>query len=1051
MTMRLDHTALLLSSTLGLAACTASGPEGLLRAPPASTTVKFDFFHLPLPEIPLPNDLAVRFDDASATQRRLNISEEAPTEMERRVRRLANTLDGWGVLQPISIPFTGDLDITQILAAHGQDDFDTSDDLVYLINVDPRSPNLGKLHHLDIGKNTSPGVLENLNGYGRNDPRGFTISLLFEEADEDLNRNGALDVGEDTDMDGVLDRPNYKPGLAPAADDLAGRADALMTFYEAETHTLIARPLEPLDERTRYAVVVTRRLRDARGAAVGSPFEWVNHLAQTDELALLPEVLPAGLTLDDVAFAFCYTTQTVEQEWLALRDGLYGHGVQADLATAFPAEVDALSIARDRDRFPNLENPYIVHSETVQPIIEQVLKQFRGFRDDSRSYASITDAQKFVDYYVVGSYTSPQLWVEDDGRGNPLGYFERHWPADLHSKPAAARGEKVLFTLVVPRKEVSARGQGKPADLVILSHGYGGNRFDAINLGPYFAKAGLAVLSIDGPSHGLSISPTQRELVRGIFEQYGVAPFGDALVTDRASDRNGDGTPDSGADFWSAYLFHTRDIVRQFALDYLQLVRIVRGFDGEKRWGIDVNGDGQPELAGDFDGDGVVDVGGPGKVTFMGGSLGGIMSVVMSAVEPSVGTTVPIAAGGTLSTIGLRSTVGGVRVAMVLRAMGPMYLGDLDDSGALTLKTLVPDLNRAAVELPIARVQGVSAGDVLVAENLSNGSVRCGLISADGTVRVGLPSDEGDATRLRVYGPGLVTGGDHCEVAADARAKAEVTAFAEDFTFQTRETKAGAPLVAMAQGLGSRRGHPEVRRLQGIAQLVLDRADPAALAPHIQRRPLTFPGTGEKTGAHMLLMTTMGDSSVPDDSGMAIARAAGLLPYLEKDPRYGKPAHQVLLDWHVAESSDTYPRFRDSRGRSVHGDVEGFDQRTAPWSSETPYLDPPMRLGMDRDDALGGRSAAIFPLAEPNGSHGFGNPYEVVDDVIRACRQACPEGMTCSCTGEGVFDPGNYLVNMITRYLKSGGKSISTDLCMSQDTCADEPTPPPARPASALK
>jgi hypothetical protein len=50
-----------------------------------------------------------------------------------------------------------------------------------------------------------------------------------------------------------------------------------------------------------------------------------------------------------------------------------------------------------------------------------------------------------------------------------------------------------------------------------------------------------------------------------------------------------------------------------------------------------------------------------------------------------------------------------------------------------------------------------------------------------------------------------------------------------------------------------------------------------------------------------------------------------------------------------------------------------------------------------------------------------------------------------------MFDPGNYLVNMITRYLKSGGKTIPTDLCMSQDTCADEPTPPAARPASALR
>ena len=38
--------------------------------------------------------------------------------------------------------------------------------------------------------------------------------------------------------DGVLDKPNYLPGLNPERDNLAGRADARMTFYERETHTL---------------------------------------------------------------------------------------------------------------------------------------------------------------------------------------------------------------------------------------------------------------------------------------------------------------------------------------------------------------------------------------------------------------------------------------------------------------------------------------------------------------------------------------------------------------------------------------------------------------------------------------------------------------------------------------------------------------------------------------------------------------------------------------------------------------------------------------------
>ena len=220
-----------------------SDPEGLARSQPADPPVKFDFFHRPLPEIPLPNDLATRFDETSATKRRPNVSVEAPTSMERRVRRKVDNLDGWGVMQPITIPFTGLLDLPQIQAAHGQDDYDTSDDLVFLINVDRQSPGFGRLAHLDIGKNNHPPVLENRDAYWKNDPRGYTIAMMWEEAEEDLNANGVLDPGEDTDLDGILDHPNYLPGMNPARDDLPGRGDALMTFYERSTNTLVARPL----------------------------------------------------------------------------------------------------------------------------------------------------------------------------------------------------------------------------------------------------------------------------------------------------------------------------------------------------------------------------------------------------------------------------------------------------------------------------------------------------------------------------------------------------------------------------------------------------------------------------------------------------------------------------------------------------------------------------------------------------------------------------------------------------------------------------------------
>ena len=65
-----------------LAGCFSPSPEGIAPSQEAKTTVKMDFFHRPLPEIPLPNDVATRFDETSATHRRLNAYKVAPTQIE---------------------------------------------------------------------------------------------------------------------------------------------------------------------------------------------------------------------------------------------------------------------------------------------------------------------------------------------------------------------------------------------------------------------------------------------------------------------------------------------------------------------------------------------------------------------------------------------------------------------------------------------------------------------------------------------------------------------------------------------------------------------------------------------------------------------------------------------------------------------------------------------------------------------------------------------------------------------------------------------------------
>ena len=1065
----------LVAATVALGGCLSDAPEGLAKAELAATAVMYDWEAKPLPVIPLPNDIATRYDPTSATGLRINASLIAPTGMERTVRELFDQLDGWGVNSPIAIPFDGPLDVQSILDAHRDPRYGFDDDVVYLIDVDRDSPDFGTAHALDLGEGNYPVVLEDFAGYYKNDPRGWTNNIFFDEADEDtdgdgqltpgedLNGNGKLDSGEDangngeldapedTDADGVLDAPNYLPGAKPALDDLAGRADALMTFYERETHTLIVRPMVPLRERTTYAVVVTRRLLDADGKPVGSPFDYVHHQGQNEALKPLPGVLPKGLAMDDIAFAFTFTTQSLQSHWKAVRDGLYGHGVQKHLAEEYPAKLTVVAEARNLDKFAGATNAHILYSENWVTAFRAIGGQLLGFDNNSEETRLLFESQQYIDYHVVGSFESPQLFERNDAEGNPLGYNDQSWPPDLDRVPVDARRETVHFWLTVPREEVSSLKDGKPAPVVVLGHGYGSQRFEMAQFAGYFARHGLATIAIDCVSHGLGIDENTRTIALTLTEGLGLRPFAEALLQDRAFDQNGDGIKDSGADFWTSYLFHTRDVVRQCGLDYTQLIRIVKSFDGERRWAFDLDGDGENELAGDFDADGVVDIGAGATLGMTGGSLGGIMAMVVGALEPHVDLAVPISGGGGLGDIGNRSKQGGVREAVHLRVMGPLYVGTMSEAG-LVLETIVPDLNDDATR-PIGTFSEVKPGDTMVVENLANGEVGCGYISAAGLVRAGVASDLGDRTEVRFYaGPKLVTGSEDCEVMDGATPSLVVDSFGETFEFQAKTFDTGDPLEAIAEGLGIERGTPSMRRFLGLAQIVLDAGDPGTYARNLQLDPIEY-ATGEKTGTHTMVVTTTGDMNVPASSGVTVGRAAGIIGYTEDHPRFDRPANQVLLDTFMAEAVDINARYKDTAGRAVHVDVENISGGQDFWGDTVPRCgqpgvagcpDEPLRIGFDTKDALGGISAAFFPYTEPTGQHGFDFPGRMIDRFRARCAAACVEGEPCECEGAETFDIGNYLFNMLGQYMVSGGTKADFDACHWRNDC-DYVQPPPAK------
>ena len=82
---------------------------------------------------------------------------------------------------------------------------------------------------------------------------------------------------------------------------------------------------------------------------------------------------------------------------------------------------------------------------------------------------------------------------------------------------------------------------------------------------------GFAACAADFPGHGPTIPADDLEIYLGVLKSRGLEPFMLHLVDSRYRDLNNDGDPDSGGDQWSADAFHTRDMVRQAAVDWMWL------------------------------------------------------------------------------------------------------------------------------------------------------------------------------------------------------------------------------------------------------------------------------------------------------------------------------------------------------------------------------------------------------------------------------------------------------------------------------------------------
>jgi len=976
-------------------ACAAPAPEGLAPAEAGpGPKVKFDIFHKPLPEIPLPNDYATDVDDRTPTRRVINASiEAAHTQWEKKTRAELDKISGWGTLAPITVSFSETLDVVDISRRH-QAPADVQDDVIYVIDVDEKSPEKCEPALLDLGQGHYPVVLDRKDYYP-DEPHLANESLIFEQEEEDLDGDGELDPGEDTDMDGVLDHPNVLvPGQAGPFD--------IMTFYERETDTLIAKPLYPLRPATTYAVVLTTRLKGVDGHRIRSPFPAINHAMQTSWLKPLPGCLEKlGLQLNDVAFTWTFTTQAVHSDTMALRDGLYGRGPLGWLSEKFPPTINLDQIRRGNPRTTNVN---IVTGADFLAFGQRLFEVYGGgVGAGSGTQQVLKDALSFVDFYTVGSFTSPQFFPRESVVGKPLPLYEQTWDVMPSTGHAFTRPENVSFMAAAPKGRA-----GKPAPVVIFVHGHTSSKLDSlIMMGP-MARFGIATIGIDAVSHGVALDPDTTMIATELVKPYGLEKMLEAILRGRTSDQDGDGVGDSGADFYTGYVMHSRDMVRQTAIDTMQLVRVLRSWDGVRTWEQDVNHDGQPDLAGDFDGDGVVDIGGPTVPIYLAGaSLGGILSSLVGGLEPEVEAMVPILPGGYLSEIGMRSSLGQIRNALILRMMGPLMNVRNGE-----LKFILPKRHNESVEVKVADLPPLLPGSIAVARNLRTGEWRCARVQNSGNLRVAVPSDENDPLQLELYTAELPSRPhEGCEPNGFTPWKV-VQTFELEAKYQGRTFAAGSKLLAPTDGFGMRRASPDLRRLLSLAQIGLESADPANVAPHYNGTRTLMDGAGSSVSTRALLVPMTGDSGVSIASALALMRAAGFVDFKNVDPRYGKTPMQQLIDVGFVEGVERTGRYKDMGGRNVLYDVDVL-QNIVPNVTDgftVPRLSPPMRL-LKQSDVHGGKTVGgLFPYMADEGDHSFPVP-----DPNRP------------------FDLGMLLINIFGNYLANGDVPLVP--CMEDTSC----------------
>lgn len=387
--------------------------------------------------------------------------------------------------------------------------------------------------------------------------------------------------------------------------DRGGRRVGInQVIWDPSTNTLHARSDESLEQHTRYALVVTRGLRDASGAPVeaSEAFRRFRHTVRGRYKQDLLEAIQAARRFevreDDIAAASVFTTQSFSHIIERMREEIrrapapaldFGVGPGGARAVFNAAQVQTLT----NNAHINAGGPL-----TPQPLANLL--------------ANMRVIPGAVGTVAFGKFRAPDFTIRPSGHVAPI---------PTRTGTLAPTGSlDVAFNLWLPAGTRPTGGW----PVVIYGHGSFGDKNGAFPHAAVLNSHGVAVLAINAVGRGGGPLTTMTiRLTDGTTMTFAAPGLG--------YDANGDGTIAT----WEPQrasrphaLLNTSGSMAQAAAQYFALVRGIQA-------GVDVDGDDAPDLDAS-------------RIYYLGQSMGANWGMLTFAYEPAIRAAVFNVPTGTL-------------------------------------------------------------------------------------------------------------------------------------------------------------------------------------------------------------------------------------------------------------------------------------------------------------------------------------------------------------------------------------------------------------------